>query len=283
MTTRPREYHAEAIVIRKTKLGEADRILTLYTPDMGKVQAVAKGVRKPKSKMAGHLEFLTHSQVQFTRGRGGLDMISGCQTIDGFVPLKNDLVLASCGLYITELVNQFTPEEADDAAVFGLLLATLKDLCQTNNRDLLLRYFEMKLLELSGYRPELHECVACHKPLRPVVNSFSASAGGTLCPMCAAKQPYAHEITVNAIKVLRFIQDNEFAVVARLKISNQLAREIEAITRHYLKYLLERDVKSVAWLDTLRQQLRKPEPRPAATPETAPPKGETTPTAESPN
>ena len=85
------------------------------------------------------------------------------------------------------------------------------------------------------------------------------SAGGTLCTLCALKQPFAREITVNAIKVLRFIQDNEFAVVARLKISNQLAREIESITRHYLKYVLERDVKSVMWLDTLRQQLTRPE------------------------
>jgi len=254
--TRPRDYQTEAVVIKKTKLGEADRILTFYTPHMGKIQGVAKSVRKPKSKMAGHLELLTYCDVQFQRGKGNLDTITGASTIDGFLALKNDLLLTSYGLYIIELVNQFTPEETeDDAAAFHLLVTTLKDLYTTENRDLLVRYFELKLLDLMGYRPELRECVACGKQLEPVINFFSASAGGTLCPMCGHKHVFSQEITVNAIKVLRFIQDNDFTVVSRLKIDNRLARELEAITRHYLKYLLERDVKSVAWIDTLRANL----------------------------
>jgi len=253
--TRPRTYQTEAIVIKKSKLGEADRILTLYTPNLGKIQAVARGVRRARSKMAGHLELLTHSQVTLARGRN-LDIVTGSQTIDSFLPLKSDLLLSSCGLYLIELVNQFTPEESDDAAVYQLLLSTLKSLCGTDNRDLLLRYFELKLMDIAGFRPELRECISCHKPLEPVVNSFSASAGGALCPFCAHKQPFAFEITVNALKVLRFIQDNSFEAVARLKIDAPLARELEAVTRHYLRYLLEREVKSAAWLDTVREQLR---------------------------
>jgi DNA repair protein RecO (recombination protein O) len=75
--TRPRDYQTEAVVIKKTKLGEADRILTFYTPRMGKIQGVAKSVRKPKSKMAGHLELLTYCSVQFQRGKGNLDTITG--------------------------------------------------------------------------------------------------------------------------------------------------------------------------------------------------------------
>ena len=79
---KPRTYQTEAIIIRKTKLGEADRILTLYTPDLGKIQGIAKGVRRPKSRLSGHLELLTHSQVTLVRGRGNLDTIIGSQTID---------------------------------------------------------------------------------------------------------------------------------------------------------------------------------------------------------
>jgi DNA repair protein RecO (recombination protein O) len=254
--THSHDYQTEAVVIKKTKLGEADRIFTFFTPGLGKIQGVAKSVRKPKSKMAGHLELLTYTTVNLQRGRGSLDTITGAQTIDSFLPLKNDLLLTSFGLYITELIDQFTSEDEDDAAAFHLLVSTLKNLCTTDNRDLLLRYFELKLLDLMGYRPELHECIICHKPLEPVVNSFSASAGGAICPFCAAKQVFAREITVNAVKVMRFIQDNDFDVVARLKINPQLAKELEVITRHYLKYLLERDVKSVYWLDTVREQLR---------------------------
>ncbi|MDD5190387.1 MAG: DNA repair protein RecO [Dehalococcoidales bacterium] len=251
----PREYQTSGIIIRKTKLGEADRILTVYTPELGKFDAVAKGVRRPKSKMAGHLELLTYSQLTLARGRS-LDIITGSQTIESFLPLKNDLWLMSYGLYVIELVNQFTAIEVPDEDLFQLALTTLRQLCQSDNRDLLLRYFEIQLLQHSGYRPQLRECVACHQVLQPVNNSFSASNGGILCPSCAARQPFAHSITVNAIKVLRFIQDNSLESVLKLKINPILAREIEGVTRGYLKYLLEREVKSVAWLDDLREQMR---------------------------
>lgn len=261
--TRPREYQTEAIVIKKTKLGEADRILTLYTPGLGKIQAVAKSVRKAKSKMAGHLELLTYSQITLARGRN-LDIVIGAQTIDALLPLKADLWLTSCGLYATELVNQFTPEHTEDDEIFRLLLSTVQGLCRTDNPGLLLRYFEVRLLDAVGFRPQLRECVSCHEPLQPVVNSFSASGGGTVCPLCAMKQPFAFEITVNALKVLRFMQDHDLAGVLRLRIDPPLARELEALTRRYLKYLLERDVKSVAWLDELREQLRRPPPKPPA-------------------
>ena len=251
----PREYQTPAIIIRKTKLGEADRILTLYTPDLGKIDAVAKGVRRPKSKMAGHLELLTYSQITLARGRS-LDIITGSQTIESFLPLKNDLWLMSYGLYVIELTNQFTAANVSDEALFELLLNTLRNLCQSDNREMLVRYFELHLLQESGYRPQLRECVACHQPLQPVVNSFSSSSGGVLCPSCGARQPFAHPISVNAVKVLRFIQDNALEAVLHLKINQTLTRELEGVTRGYLKYLLERDVKSANWLDDLRQQMK---------------------------
>lgn len=257
--SQPREYQTAGIIIRKTRLGEADRILTIYTPELGKFDAVAKGVRRPKSRMAGHLELLTYSQITLSRRRG-LDIITGCQTIEGFLPLKNDLWLMSYGLYVTELVNQFTAIEVPDEDLFCLTLTTLQQLSQSDSRELLLKYFEVHLLQASGYRPQLRECVACRKPLQPVNNSFSASSGGILCPTCAGKQPFAHTITVNAIKVLRFIQDNPLEAVVRLKIGKMLAREMETVTRGYLKYLLEREVKSAAWLDDLREQMRGMKP-----------------------
>jgi len=254
--TRPRDYQIEAIIIKKTKLGEADRILTLYTPGLGKIQGVAKGVRRPKSKLSGHLELLTHSHVTLARGHN-LDTITGSQTIDSFMPLKSDLWLTSYGLYIIELVNQFTAEHVGDEHLFRLLLDTLQNLCETNNRELLLRYFEVHLLEEVGYRPQLQECVACHRVLEPVANSFCASIGGMLCPVCSLNQPFARPISVNALKVLRFIQRNGYNAVGRLKINTALSLELEAITRSYLKYLLERDVRSANWLDELKEQMKQ--------------------------
>ncbi|UCH42826.1 MAG: DNA repair protein RecO [Dehalococcoidales bacterium] len=247
----PRNYQTEAIIIKKTRLGEADSILTLYTPELGKIQGFARSLRKPKSKLAGHLELLTHSQVSLARGRN-LDTITGSQTITSFLPLKTDLTLTSYALYATELVNQFTADHVENCPLFHLLLETMEQLCSGSNLELLLRYFELHLLDEVGYRPQLQQCVICHQPLEPVINAFCSSAGGVTCPGCRASQPSSYPISVNTLKVLRFLQDNNYDTVSKLKMDQPLSRELETVMRGYLKFLLEREVKSVAWLDDLR-------------------------------
>ena len=260
MMSKPRNYQTEAIVIKKTKLGEADRILTLYTPHLGKIQAVARGVRRPRSKLAGHLELLTHSLVSLARGRN-LDVITGSQTINSFLPLKSDLWLTSYALYVAELVNLFTVDDVENYLLFQLLLETLEQLCQTGNKQLVLRYFELQLLNEVGYRPQLQQCVSCRRLLEPTTNSFCPSSGGMLCLNCSPSQPTAYPLSVNAQKVLRLLQNSDYAMVNRLKIDAELSLELEKTMGGYLKYLLEREIKSAAWLDTLREQTREPSPK----------------------
>jgi len=257
--SKPRNYQTEAIIIKKVKLGEADRILNLYTPHLGKIQAVAKGVRRPRSKMAGHLELLTHSQVSLARGRN-LDTITGSQTINSFLPLKSDLWLTSCALYATELVDQFTADQIENYPLFQLLLETMYRLYQASDNELALRYFELHLLNEVGYRPQLQQCVSCHLPLEPVTNSFRPSAGGVLCPNCSKNQPLTYPLSLNALKVLRFLQGSDYDTVRKLKINLDLSHELDEVMRHYLRYLLEREVKSAVWLDSLREQIKEAAP-----------------------
>ena len=252
--SKPRTYQTEAIIIKKTKLGEADRILTLYTPHLGKIQAVAKGVRRPRSKLSGHLELLTHSLVSLARGRN-LDTIIGSQTINSFLPLKSELQLTSYGLYATELVDQFAADHIENYPLFQLLLETLQQLCQVANNDLVSRYFELHLLNEVGYRPQLQQCVSCRQPLEPTTNSFSSSAGGMLCPGCRQSQPLTYPVSVNALKVLRLLQSSDYSTVVKLRMTPGLSQQLEEVLRIYIKYLLEREVKSAAWLDTIRSQV----------------------------
>jgi len=252
--TRPRNYQTEAIIIKKIKLGEADRILTLYTPYLGKIRAVAKGVRRPRSKLAGHLELLTHSLVSLARGRN-LDTITGSQTINSFLPVKSDLQLTSYALYATELVDQFTAEHIENYPLFQLLLETLHQLCQAGNNELALRYFELHLLNQVGYRPQLQQCVSCRRTLEPTTNSFCPGAGGMLCPNCCQSQPLTRPISVNALKVLRLLQSSGYDTVVKLKMDPELSHQLEMVMRDYLRYLLEREAKSAAWLDTLRSKV----------------------------
>jgi len=245
----PREYKTEAIVIKKTKLGEADSILTFFTPHLGKIQGFARSLRRPKSKLAGHLELLTRSQVSFARGRN-IDTITGALAVNAFLPLRNDLWMTSCGLYVAELVHQFTAEHQENEALFHLTLETLERLCREENKELVLRFFELHLLEYAGYRPQLHECVSCHKALEQNINYFSPAAGGLLCPACNSNQP----LSVNAQKVLRLLQGEEYASAVRVPLDGALVHEIENVISGYFKYILERDVKSAIWLDKLREQ-----------------------------
>jgi DNA repair protein RecO (recombination protein O) len=246
-----RTYQTEAIIIKKTKLGEADRILTFYTPDMGKIQGVAKGVRRPKSRLSGHLELLTHSMVSLAHGRN-LDTVIGSQTIDSFLLLKSDLDLAACALYATELVDQFAAERQENRPLFVLFLEMMHELSKNNNHGMMLRYFELHLLHEVGYRPQLQQCVACRRPLQLAATYFSAAAGGVLCPDCRWRQSFTYPLSVGALKALRLLQDGDWTAPGQIQCDAGIRREMETVLRHYLRYLLERDIRSAAWLDTLK-------------------------------
>jgi len=251
--TIPKVYKTEAIVLKHVNLKEADKILTLYTPNMGKLSAVAKGVRRPKSKTGGHLELLSHCALMLTRGRN-LDTVNQVQTISSFLPLREDLWRASLALYAAEMVSRFTVEHVENYPVYRLLLDTLKRLCDTQDGELTLRFFELNLLAHLGYQPELYDCISCKKPLEPTENCFSASGGGVLCPACRDREPLARPLSLNALKVMRLCQQSEYAKVRSVKVDGELMLEMESLLRGYIRYLLEREVKSVDWLDRLRRE-----------------------------
>ncbi|MCL2707436.1 MAG: DNA repair protein RecO [Dehalococcoidia bacterium] len=253
-----RTYQTQAIIIKKTKLGEADRILTLYSPTMGKIQGFAKAVRKPKSKLGGHLEMLTYSQVTLVRGKN-IDTIIGSQTLDAFLMVKNDLDLLSCALYMTEMISQFTPAETEDIHLFELLLHSIEQLPLVADRNLLLRYFELRLLGQVGYRPELGKCVLCSNKLETSINSFSPSAGGVLCRSChRLGKHYGNAISWDGLEVMRFIQGGDWESISITPIDATILDEIERMLRSYMRHLLEREIKSIVWLDSIKRDHGKP-------------------------
>jgi DNA repair protein RecO (recombination protein O) len=221
---------------------------------------VAKAVRKPKSKLSGHLEMLSYAQMTLVRGKN-IDTIIGSQTLDALLGVKNDLDLLSCALYMAEMVNQFTPPETDDPKLFKLFLTTLKNLPQAADKSLLLRHFELHLLRQAGYRPELDKCVLCRKTLEAVTNSFAPSAGGMLCPACQRLgKHYGYAFSWDSLGVMRFIQGGDWESVSVTPIDATTLAEIERLTRSYIRHLLEKDIKSFAWLDSLKQCLPPAQP-----------------------
>jgi DNA repair protein RecO (recombination protein O) len=251
--SKPRVYKTEAIVLKRTNLGEADSIITLYTPNLGKIRAIAKGVRRPKSKLVGHLELLTQGAFLLAQGQN-LDIITQSQAKESFQPIKNDLWRTSCAIYISELVDQFSAEEVENYPVYRLLQSTLHWLCEARNNELVLRYFEIHLLSLMGYQPELYQCLNCRVSLTPQRNFFSTSGGGTLCPVCARNEPMVLPLTIDSLKTMRFLLNNDHVAASRLKINPLLSRELEQLLREYIRYVLEHEVKSLEFLDRMREE-----------------------------
>ena len=245
-----RVYQTEAIIIKRHKFGEADRLVTLFTSDFGKVRAIAKGAMRPKSKLGGNVELLTYSQLMLARGRN-LDIITQAQAIDNFLPIRESLELMSGGFYLTELVDAFTEENVEDRELFDLFLNTLKEMAASSDMERALRYFELRLLNHMGYRPQLHKCANCSRQLEPEVNYFSPHQGGALCRECGYPDMSARTISVNALKVLRLWLKCDFATACRVKLTADLSREIKNLMRENIRYLLEKQLKSIEWMDRL--------------------------------
>lgn len=249
---RPRVYKAQAIVLRQRKLGEADKIVTLLSAYNGKIDAVAKGVRRTKSRMSGHLEPLTLGSYLLAEGRD-LDIVTQAETIEGFPAIRSDLERLSRAFYCAELADRLTPERSESNPIFRLLQTTLEEISKEDNPDRVVRYFELRLMEELGYKPELSQCAVCDRKLEPVTNFWSPQAGGVACAGCTGDLPGLTPISHNSLKVMRFLQKEPYAAIARLRLSGDLMAELELCLAQQVHYVLEREVRSSRFVETLRQ------------------------------
>jgi DNA repair protein RecO (recombination protein O) len=251
-----RLYRTEAIILRHADLGEADRLLTIFTPARGKLRVVAKGARKPASRKSGHVELFTRSTLLIAKARN-LDIVSQAETVEVYRALREDLLRSTYAHYIVELLDRFTGDEEEGAELYGLLADTLSRLCEAENPALLARFYELRLLVLAGYQPRLFDCARCGKPLREIESEpppygFDCGQGGVLCDECAPRSRDALPLSLAALKVLRHAVRVEWPAFAALKLRLLVAREVEQVMQRYITYILERNLKSVEFLRTLR-------------------------------
>jgi DNA repair protein RecO (recombination protein O) len=231
-------------------LGEADRIVTLFSRDEGKIRAVAKGVRRTTSRSAGHLEPFTLSDVLFAVGRE-LDVISQADTLEAFRKLRENLELTTHAYYLAEVVDLLTEDHLENRAVFDTLVAGLHHLAEAADSRLVLIVFHLRLLDALGYRPELRECVGCRAVIEPDRNHFSALLGGVLCPGCGHTEATARDIGTSTLKLLRFVQQTRGE--QSVKVPAQVSREAEALLRDYAERLVERRLRSPALIARVQE------------------------------
>ena len=252
MHPRERSFRTPAIILKRFDLGEADRLLTVLTPRHGKIEVVAKGARKLTSTKTGHVELFTRADMLIHRGRE-LGIVVQAEMNAPYLPLRDDLTLGAYAGYAAELADRFTtPGDDDTARIFTLLDETFYRLSTDTDPRLALRYYEIQLLDVVGFRPELSECVIGHETIQPEDQFFSYAEGGVVCPRDAARGTSFITLPVLTLKLLRHMQRSPYSHVKTLTVDARLHDDLERILQGYITYLLERRLQSADFIRRLR-------------------------------
>lgn len=244
-------YRTEAVILRRHDFGETDRILTLYTPSHGKLRAIAKGVRRITSRRSGHIELLTRAKVLLARGRE-LDVLTQAEALESFRTLREDLYLTACGYYVAELVDRVVADRIENPRLYGLLVSTLERLATEQRPEVALRHFELHLVRLIGYEPVLSRCVLCSTALEPRFHKFAPEEGGTVCDRCAVGMTRALSLSLNCLKALRWLAQDNYTEVIRLRMGPDLSGEVTRILHSYLRYVVEDEIRSASFIDLVK-------------------------------
>lgn len=250
--SRVRLHRTECIVLRRLDLGEADRMLTIFSQERGKLRVVAKGVRKTQSRLAGHLEPFARTSVLLAEGRN-LDIVSQAQIVEPFRALRASESTIACAGYIADLLDQLTVDEQPNVVLYEVVVESLNRLDKQLDPFITLRWFELTALRVLGFGVELRRCVGCGKELAPEVNAFSPEGGGVVCAECAPAEPVTLPLSVNGLKLMRLLE-SDLDRVDRLRFGEVLRREVESIMHVYVQHLIGRELRSLRVLRLLSDQ-----------------------------
>ena len=245
MSNRERSVRTEGIILRRKDFGESDRILVVFTRKLGRISGIAKGARKPSSKIAGHLELFMRSSFLISRGRN-LHLITQAEVLESYDSIRENLIGIGLGSYIVELVDSVTYDEGSNLKLYDLLLTTLNALDAGDDPGIVVHYFELHLLGLVGFQPEFFICVDCGKKISEQDQFLSGALGGVVCPTCAGNVRGAdiRPVSSRILKYLRHFQRSSLQELLTLTISDDIQKGLEDIIRYYLTHVLESHLNS---------------------------------------
>lgn len=250
--SRSKLYQVEALVLGRREQGEADRVLLLLTPQ-GRLDALARGVRKLRSRKAGHLELFCRSQLLIARVENSWDIVSQAETLDAHAGLRDDFVRGTYARHVAELTLRFFEGETEPA-LYTLLDETLTRLERAADPERAMRWYEQRVLDFAGFRPEWRQCVGeraegvCEALLRPRAADrhpygFDPERGGALCAECFAHHREARDVrplSPSALSWLQAFQLRAYEDIIGLNWPPATARELAQIMEQYVAYHLER-------------------------------------------
>ncbi|MFU0799692.1 MAG: DNA repair protein RecO [Xylanivirga thermophila] len=240
----------QAIVLRYANFKEADRMLTLLTPGMGRVDAIARGCRKPKSRFLSTSEPFCYGDYVLYKVHN-FYIVSQAEVKDIFFDIREDVDKFAYATYILNATEQAINSNEGNYPLFHLLLSTLTYLAygSTNPEDIM-RIFELKFMDILGYRPQVYRCVSCGNDLDKNFK-FSIDQGGLLCPRCYNRTSNGYTIQMGTIKTMQYILEMDMKRMDSLKMSTNTRRELKKILSNYVVYYLGKNIKSKDFIDKI--------------------------------
>lgn len=250
-----RTYNTSAIVLKRYDLAEKDRILVLYTREYGKLSAVAKGARKPGSKVSGASEPVTYCRLSLSKG-SELDVVTQSEIKESFPVIKRNLDSVAHSLYLMELVEHVVDERQSNIEIFDTLLSSLYVLESSADPEIVTRYFELKILEILGYKPHFDACLRCKGTLVDDKLAFSPTMGGLVCPDCGTPPKDAIWIPAALTTYITALENTEPQNLGKLKFPKGARRDLQTVLKWHIFYRMERKMKSTSFLDLLSDRLK---------------------------
>jgi len=240
-------YKIEAVVLRRRNLGEADRLVTVLSRDRGKLVLVARGARRPRSRLGGRLEPPTRFRALVAEGRT-LDVVSQVEVLDAHAALRNDLERMGYAAVVLEMADRALAERHPHPDVYGLLRDALTLL--GGGHECAGLWFPARLLALTGHRPSVSRCPACGRRVRGVA-AWSNVLGGCVHAACGSADPRAIPVGAAALALLRFLLDAQPAAVRRLVPPSAVRSSVAGLLYGYAEACWETRLRSPAVVRSL--------------------------------
>jgi len=248
----PRRYVTDAIVLSRFDLGEADRVMTLITPAHGKLKAIAKGIRRPTSRLGGSLEPFAELRVALAHGRT-FDVVTEVRVGQAWLRMRDSLEGAATAWYLAELADRSLEERHEAEPIYRLLRRAYELLDAGMAPGRVARWYEMRLADELGFRPEVDRCVECDRVLESDERfRWVPSQGGVVCERCPGPPHDRTGLSLEGLKLLKAYQRLDIEALAGLRLSTGVESEVETALRDFVRHVLEREARSLAFLDEVR-------------------------------
>ena len=253
-------FKTNAIVTRSTNYGESDKIVTFLTRDFGKIKGIAKGARRSKKRFQNALGLFSHIRLIFFDREGvGLVRVESGDILHAFPKIRENLTKIYFGNYFLELVNEMAGEREVNPEVFDLLLSFLLNLERGEAQEERLRMFEIRMLSLFGYRPNLNRCDFCKKDWEDLRNAptffFSPEKGAMVCESCSKLLNHPLPLSLGTARLIEQISQIDLTKLHRLKFTPQAFSESQALLQRFITYQLGKELKSLKALKDLRRRV----------------------------